>query len=231
MISISPYVTLFYDVITDQEIEALKAAAQNKLQRGTIVSSGTLHIHNYRTSHVALFQNWDSPEIMGPLTLRVAAITNLNTETYVPGSAFSAEQFQVASYGTGGQYGLHYDFLGKEVLHERMRTEAFSMFGGDRLATFLIYLTDVERGGSTVFPKLDVALSPVKKMAVFWYNAKPSGELDQLTVHGGCPIVVGNKWVSNKWMWNYGNTFTRRCGLTPKATQLDIEPYMRKGWV
>ncbi|CAG5133605.1 unnamed protein product, partial [Candidula unifasciata] len=69
------------------------------------------------------------------------------------------------------------------------------------------------------------------KMAVFWYNVKLSGELDHKTLDGGCPVVVGNKWVFNKWVWKYGNTFTRRCGLTPDATQLDIEPYMRKGLV
>ena len=29
--------------------------------------------------------------------------------------------------------------------------------------------------------------------------------------------------VANKWIWTYGNTFRRRCGLHPSDTQIDIE--------
>ncbi|CAG5114579.1 unnamed protein product [Candidula unifasciata] len=197
LLSVTPFVTLFYDVITDKEIDALMQVARDKVQFLTgdprqFVSFGP----NVRENILGIKGGWR----------------------------------EIANYGIGGQYGLHWDFLA-EALKEEVRNHEASLYGGDRLATFLIYLTDVERGGSTVFNKLGLAVSPVKKMALFWYNAKPSGELDYTTQHAGCPVVVGHKWVSNKWMWNYGNTFTRRCGLTPDATQLDIELYMRKGWV
>uniref|UniRef100_A0AAQ5X702 Prolyl 4-hydroxylase alpha subunit domain-containing protein n=1 Tax=Amphiprion ocellaris TaxID=80972 RepID=A0AAQ5X702_AMPOC len=49
--------------------------------------------------------------------------------------------------------------------------------------------------------------------AVFWYNLYPSGEGDYRTRHAACPVLVGNKWVSNKWIHERGQEFRRRCGL------------------
>ena len=36
--------------------------------------------------------------------------------------------------------------------------------------------------------------------------------------------------VANKWIWTAGNIFRRRCGLSPNATQLDIEGDMQDGY-
>ena len=30
-------------------------------------------------------------------------------------------------------------------------------------------------------------------------------------LHGGCPVVVGSKWVGNKWIREYANTFHNKC--------------------
>ncbi|CAG5114586.1 unnamed protein product, partial [Candidula unifasciata] len=68
------------------------------------------------------------------------------------------------------------------------------------------------------------------KMALFWYNYRPSGKRDLLTFHAACPVVFGQKWVTNKWIYLHANMFKRRCGLTQKATQLDIDQYMVHGW-
>lgn len=56
------------------------------------------------------------------------------------------------------------------------------------------------RGGATAFPRLGVTVEPSKGSALFWYNMKPEGHPDQLSLHGGCPILYGNKCVSNKWI-------------------------------
>ncbi|BAF10504.1 Os02g0827100, partial [Oryza sativa Japonica Group] len=33
----------------------------------------------------------------------------------------------------------------------------------------------------------------------FW-SMKPDATLDPLSLHGGCPVIKGNKWSSTKWM-------------------------------
>uniref|UniRef100_A0A3B4VAI1 procollagen-proline 4-dioxygenase n=1 Tax=Seriola dumerili TaxID=41447 RepID=A0A3B4VAI1_SERDU len=99
----------------------------------------------------------------------------------------TAELLQVANYGVGGQYEPHYDF-------SRM--------------------SDVEAGGATVFPDFGAAIWPRKGTAVFWYNLFKSGEGDYRTRHAACPVLVGSKWVSNKWIHERGQEFRRPCGLT-----------------
>lgn len=55
-------------------------------------------------------------------------------------------------------------------------------------------LNDVERGGSTAFPRAGVAVKPVRGGAAFWFNLKRSGKPDPMTLHGACPVLLGHKW-------------------------------------
>lgn len=55
-------------------------------------------------------------------------------------------------------------------------------------------MTDVELGGGTAFPKLNLLVQPIKKSMVLWYNLHPSGNPDKRTLHVGCPVVKGSKW-------------------------------------
>ena len=120
----------------------------------------------------------------------------------------TAEELQVVNYGIGGHYEPHYDFARKR------EKNAFSSLGtGNRIATWLNYMSDVEAGGATVFPLLGVTIWPKKGSAVFWYNLFRSGQYDTLTLHGACPVLVGSKWVSNKWIHERGQEFRRPCGL------------------
>uniref|UniRef100_A0A8C3ABK9 Prolyl 4-hydroxylase subunit alpha-1 n=1 Tax=Cyclopterus lumpus TaxID=8103 RepID=A0A8C3ABK9_CYCLU len=98
----------------------------------------------------------------------------------------TAEELQVANYGVGGQYEPHFDF-GR--------------------------MSDVAAGGATVFPDVGAAVYPQKGTAVFWYNLFPSGEGDYSTRHAACPVLVGNKWVSNKWIHERGQEWRRPCSL------------------
>lgn len=72
-------------------------------------------------------------------------------------------------------------------------------------------MTDIEMGGFTIFPYLKVRVPARKGAAVFWYNLRASGQGDYFTRHAGCPVLLGNKWVANKWIRDSGQIFRRPC--------------------
>ncbi|XP_059706974.1 prolyl 4-hydroxylase subunit alpha-1 isoform X10 [Haemorhous mexicanus] len=143
---------------------------------------------------------WDKPRIVRFLDI----ISDEEIETVK-----ELAKPRVANYGVGGQYEPHFDFGRKD------EPDAFKELGtGNRIATWLFYMSDVSAGGATVFPEVGASVWPRKGTAVFWYNLFPSGEGDYSTRHAACPVLVGNKWVSNKWLHERGQEFRRPCTLS-----------------
>lgn len=68
-------------------------------------------------------------------------------------------------------------------------------------------MTDVEAGGATVFPRIELALFPKKGAAAFWYNLHPNGQGDDLTRHAACPVLVGQKWGKKNGVLHCFNAF------------------------
>ena len=47
---------------------------------------------------------------------------------------------------------------------------------------------------------------PRKGDAVLFYHQSRSGKLDPAALHGACPVLKGEKWGANVWVWN-GKSF------------------------
>uniref|UniRef100_A0A7N6FM16 Prolyl 4-hydroxylase subunit alpha-1 n=1 Tax=Anabas testudineus TaxID=64144 RepID=A0A7N6FM16_ANATE len=196
-----PYIVRYLDIISDKEIERIKHLAKPRLRRATVhdPQTGKLTTAQYRVSKSAWLTGYDDPMIE-TINQRIEDLTGLEMDT--------AEELQVANYGVGGQYEPHFDFGRKD------EPDAFKELGtGNRIATWLFYMSDVAAGGATVFPDVGAAVWPQKGTAVFWYNLFASGEGDYSTRHAACPVLVGNKWVSNKWIHERGQEWRRPCGL------------------
>ena len=84
---------------------------------------------------------------------------------------------------------------------------------GNRVATWMYYLEVPEQGGATVFTEINLKVVPVRGSAVFWYNMHPNGNGDYRTRHAACPVLFGQKWVSNRWLHEGGQDFNRPCNL------------------
>ncbi len=182
-----------------------------RLQRATIGTLGHQAVHEMRICDTAWLYDQPAPHPTIPIvSKRIEWITGLTTQFNITAMS-STEPFQLVNYGLGGQYEMHYDFeyVEKPIVYDYLKGS------GDRVVTFMLYLTQVEAGGGTVFPHLNIRIPPIKNGAAFWFNIKPSGELDKRTEHAGCPVLLGEKWVANKWIHEYNQMFRRPCGLSP----------------
>lgn len=105
------------------------------------------------------------------------------------------EDVQVVRYGVKGKYDPHFDGTecGDDV--------GIKCFENQRLATVLIYLNDDFEGGHTRFPNLGISITPKKGSAVFFWVADQSNKLVyQETLHGGDPVLSGEKWIATQWI-------------------------------
>ncbi|CAF90979.1 unnamed protein product, partial [Tetraodon nigroviridis] len=203
-----PRIVRYHDVLSNREMEKVKELARPRLRRATVHDprTGQLTTAPYRVSKSAWLGAFEHP-IVDQINQRIEDITGLDVST--------AEDLQVANYGVGGQYEPHFDFGQKD------EPDAFEELGtGNRIATWLLYvsaavlrMSDVQAGGATVFTDIGASVLPQKGSAVFWYNLRPSGDGDYRTRHAACPVLLGNKWVSNKWIHERGQEFRRRCDL------------------
>ncbi len=58
----------------------------------------------------------------------------------------------------------------------------------------MLYMSNVEAGGATAFPRLRSAAFPSKGDAAFWFNLYEDGVSNEDTLHGACPVLRGSKW-------------------------------------
>ena len=111
------------------------------------------------------------------------------------------------NYGLGGAILTHRDSDDKG-LDDPIYSESWHN-GGPRIATVMVWLSDVARGGRTVFAGGGLSVSPLPGAALLWWNINSDGSLDSRIHHTGCPVARGNKWIANKWvkwhgqMWRY----------------------------
>jgi len=136
-ISESPRAYVYRNFLTREEAEATIAAARRTMRRSEVVNEadGTSKTSDERTSSGGWVSGEDS-EVMANIERRVAAWTMLPRNR--------GETTQVMRYEAGQEYAAHDDYFHDEVNVKN---------GGQRAATVLMYLSDVEEGGETVFPR------------------------------------------------------------------------------
>lgn len=111
-----------------------------------------------------------------------------------------SEGIQGQYYQAGNEFKTHTDYFEP---HSK-EYEVYAANQGQRTWTFMIYLNDVEEGGTTDFPTLEFAVKPKKGMAVIWNSLLPDGNVNPATAHWAKPIIKGEKYVITKWFRTHG---------------------------
>jgi len=182
-----PRVVVFDGLLTDGECEALVEEARPRLARSETVdhATGGSEVNAARTSEGMFFARGESP-LIARLESRIAALLQWPADR--------GEGLQVLRYRPGAEYRPHYDYFDPA----QPGTAAVLRRGGQRLATLVMYLGAPERGGATTFPDVGLEVAPVRGSAVFFSYDRP--QASTRTLHGGAPVLAGEKWVATKWL-------------------------------
>jgi prolyl 4-hydroxylase len=92
------------------------------------------------------------------------------------------------------------------------------MQSGDMLSTVMAWLEEVDWGGATTFlhHHVERALMPIRGSMAFWYDLDRKGFWDKRSLHGGCYVIKGSKWILNKWIYYCNKSKNFPCGLHSK---------------
>jgi prolyl 4-hydroxylase len=143
---------------------------------------GSVREENAIRTSSSVFLPEDAHEVVTRVEKRVSQIMGIPVE--------HGEGLQILNYQIGQEYKAHYDYF----------SASSRPVNNPRISTLVMYLNDVEHGGETYFPHLKLSVTPQKGMAVYFEYFYDNDELNELTLHGGAPVVIGDKWAATQWM-------------------------------
>ena len=183
----SPMLVVFGNLLSDQECDALIEAAQPRMARSLTVQTATggEEVNDNRTSRGMFFQRGEN-EVVARIEARIARLLQWPVE--------NGEGLQILHYQPGAEYKPHYDYFDPQ----ESGTARILQRGGQRVGTLVMYLNEPARGGGTTFPDVGLEVLPKRGHAVFFAYDRPHAATR--TLHGGAPVLEGDKWVATKWL-------------------------------
>lgn len=182
-----PRVVVFGSLLADDECEALIELARPRLARSETVQTetGGSEVNPVRTSSGMFFAREENP-LCARIEARIAQLLDWPIE--------NGEGLQVLHYLPGAEYKPHHDYFDPA----KAGTPAILARGGQRVATLVMYLNAPAKGGATSFPDVGLEVAPIKGNGVFFSYDRPHPMTR--TLHGGAPVIEGEKWVATKWL-------------------------------
>ncbi|CAI0461984.1 unnamed protein product [Linum tenue] len=165
VISWEPRAFVYHNFLSKEECEYLISLAKPHMVKSTVVDSetGKSKDSRVRTSS-GTFLARGRDKVVREIEKRIADFTFIPVE--------HGEGLQILHYEVGQKYEPHFN-------------------GGQRIATILMYLSDVEEGGETVFPsakgnyrKKGLSVKPKMGDALLFWSMKPDASLDPSSLHG-----------------------------------------------
>ncbi|XP_017076152.2 prolyl 4-hydroxylase subunit alpha-2 [Drosophila eugracilis] len=206
-LSLNPYIVIYHSVLSDSEIESLESKSRPFLERAMVfhAENGTEKVAPSRTADsVWLPYPEADPEdqrLLDRISRKTEDITGLRLQ--------SGREMQFLKYGFGGHFVPHHDYFSTP--------SPFLQRAGDRIATLIFYLNNVQHGGATAFPQLNLVVPTQKGSALFWHNLDgETYDFDQRTFHGACPLISGHKIVMTRWIHELDQMFLLPAMLPPR---------------
>jgi len=182
----SPPVLAIENLFSDAECQELRNASSVGHEVSSATFTGSL---STRTSTSWFCNYGDVPLLLA----KVNRYLNIPLEVM--------EEPQIVRYQKGQEFSWHYDEVPNNALEN----------GGQRLATLLVYLSDVasDHGGGTMFRDLkegydsesSLVMQPKLGSALLFFPAKSDGTPDERTLHRS-EVMTGDdeKWIIQMWI-------------------------------
>jgi prolyl 4-hydroxylase len=204
ILSSDPWILEFEDLLSSVEIKAIIGSV-HEWERST--DSGQMNeygeqgriLSTSRTSSNAWCRDdcEANPHVAQVLN-RLEEITTVPQDNY--------ESFQILRYESNQYYRAHHDTGADED----------QLACGMRILTFFLYLSDVEEGGETAFPLLNLSVKPKLGKGILWpgvMNDNPK-IIDWRTRHEARPVVRGVKYAANSWIHSHNFRIPNLWGCT-----------------
>lgn len=175
----APEIALFDGVVSCAQARAIKKAAARRLTPSLVAGSHPAPARGRASRSSSLLPG--SCKEADDLQERLARLLG------VPHTRL--EPLQATLYEEDGFYAPHYDHFPKD--HPRVRA------GTQRVATFVVYLSEPDVGGQTVIEPVGLSVSPKTGSAL--YFAYPDQVARELCLHASAPCS-GGKWVATQWI-------------------------------
>lgn len=213
-VSWKPRVFYLYNILTPFECEFLIQRAKGELTRSTVVDeeSGSSTESGVRTSQGMFIPKIEPHPVLQFIQRKLSRVSYMAVD--------HAEDIQVLKYDVGEEYEPHFDYFDPSTTHHSVLER-----GGQRVATLLMFLNTVPKGGETVFPEVNIQIPPRQGNGVLFFNLTPDHQMDRLSRHGGAPVKEGEKWIATQWLRE--RTFRSSGHIEQSAGQTIIQPASR----
>lgn len=189
VLSKDPRIAVLRNLFTVSECQHLIAISQPHLRPSMVVSEDGKNVADkMRTSWEMFFE----PEVKDMLVWiyerRLARLSNTRPE--------QGEPLLILRYEPGQEYKTHVDYFDPKLPGQKKVIEET----GQRFLTMLTYLSNVDAGGGTEFPRLNIRVEPEQGTTLAFHNVTPDGLPDPRTKHAGLPVDKGVKWLATRWV-------------------------------
>lgn len=211
IISRSPWVVTFDNFLSDKEVAALIKTVK-RWERSTDVGTtneigetGRVLSTGRTSSNSWCDKDCESHPNVKQVLKKIETITGVPKQNY--------ESFQILRYEIGQKYDTHHDYGADDI----------GLACGPRILTFFLYLSDVEEGGETAFPTLNITVKPKKGRALLWPSTldEDPEQIDARTMHAALPVIKGKKFAANSWIHLYNYEEPNRWGCTGTFDDLE----------
>ena len=176
-----PLIFTIDNILTKDECQLIIDKCKDKMERAQIGVGENSKVSKIRTGSSYFLKYLDDPELF-QIFKKISLLLKR------PGRNFDPF-FQVIHYNPGEEYKLHTD-----PSPDRMKTENII----HRKFTVLAYLNNVDGGGETEFPNLNLKIAPKEGRIVYFENYYKK-EICKDSSHRSLPVERGEKWAFNLW--------------------------------